>query len=89
MYAITTSDENHMKAKGIPTLKLKNEIIFDKYKDTLLNNKRAAIGFSCIRSNRHEIYTITHHKTSLSNYGDKRCWKNNTESYAYGHYRNI
>ena len=60
---------------------------FDKYKDTLINNKVEEITFSSIRSNKHEIYTITQNKTGLSNSDDKRWWKNNTESYAYGHYR--
>ena len=76
-----------MKAKGIPTFKLKKEMTFDKYKDTLFNNKKEEITFSSIRSNKHEIYTITQNKTGLSNRDDKRRWKNNTESYAYGHYR--
>ena len=87
MYVIKTSDETHTKAKGIPTFKLKKEMTFDKYKDTLINNKVEEITFSSIRSNKHEIYTITQNKTGLSNSDDKRWWKNNTDSYAYGHYR--
>ena len=86
MYAIKTEDGTHKKAKGIPKKKVEKELPFNKYKSTLNNTNRDKIKYTSIRSEKHVISTINQEKTGLSNYDDKRYWKNNLESLPYGHY---
>ena len=86
MYAIKTEDGIHKKAKGIPKRKVEKELPFNKYKSTLNNTNRDKIKYTSIRSEKHVISTsIDQEKTGLSNYDDKRYWKNNLESLPYGH----
>jgi len=86
MYAIKTEDGTHKKAKGIPKKKVEKELPFNKYKSTLNNITRDKINYTSIRSEKHVISIIKQEKTGLSNYDDKRYWKNNLESLPYGHY---
>ena len=86
MYAIKTEDGIHKKAKGIPKKKVEKELQFNKYKNTLNNINRDKINYTSIRSESHVINTINQEKTGLSNYDDKRYWKNFLESLPYGHY---
>ena len=74
------------KAKGIPKLKVDNQLPFEKYKRTLNTTINEIITYASIRSNRHDICTLNQEKLGLNNYDDKRYWLSNTESLPYGHY---
>ena len=78
--------EYTIKAKGIPKKKVEKELPFNNYKSTFNNITRDKINYTSIRSEKHVISTIKQEKTGLSNYDDKRYWKNNFESLPYGHY---
>ncbi len=87
MYAYKVEDNNEFKkAKGIPKKCLKRDLNFENYRKTLEENENKEVSFNCIRSFRHEIYSIECNKQGLSNYDNKRYYINNDVSYPHGHY---
>ena len=86
MYAIKLEDEVYKKAKGVPTHKVKNNIPFDQYRTTLMENTKDYIKFNTIRSFNHQLFSITCNKLGLSSFDNKRYWLDYKNSVAYGHY---
>ena len=80
-------DTQHRKAKGVPKKKVKTEMNFALYKETLEHNTKQTVTFNSIRSYNHQLYSITCCKTGLSNYENKRYYVDNNVSYPYGHYK--
>ena len=86
MYAIKTGDGIHKKQKEYPKIKLEKNYHLTNIKVHLIISTEIKINYTSIRSEKHVISTIKQEKTGLSNYDDKRYWKNNLESLPYGHY---
>ena len=63
---------NHKKAKGIKKCAIKQKIMFENYKDCLLNNKTVYRSQERFRSYYHDVYTKEVNKIALTNNGDKR-----------------
>ena len=73
-------------AKGIKKNVIKNNIMHDDYKETLLNNKQMYHKIKTIRSENHQLGSYELNKVSLSCFDDKRyIHKDGIKSYAYGH----
>ena len=89
MYSFEVENENkkHMKAKGVPTSALKANFEFKHFEHTLNNDTTQKVDFTCIRSNKHTIYTMDLNKVALSSYDNKRFYIDKINSYAYGHYK--
>ena len=74
------------KSKGIPKQKVKSELSYNCYDDTLKNNSCNTVTFNSIRSKAHQIYSVSQTKNSLCNYDNKRHWIDNYNSVPYGYY---
>ena len=73
-------------AKGIKKNVIKNKIMYDDYKETLLNNKQIYHKMKTIRSENHQLSSYEINKVSLSCFDDKRyIHEDGITSYAYGH----
>lgn len=86
MYTIKLDESLFKKAKGIPTHKVKKQITFDQYYNTLMENTKKYIKFNTIRSFNHQICSITCNKLGLSSFDNKRYWLDFKSSVPYGHY---
>ena len=85
-FRIHNEEKEEKKSKGIPKQKVKKEITYNHYNDTLEHNNCDTIKFNSIRSKAHQIYSIQQTKKSLSNYDNKRHWIDNYNSVPYGYY---
>ena len=73
-------------AKGIKKNVIKNNIMHDDYKETLLNNKQMYHKMKTIRSENHQLGSYELNKVSLCCFDDKRyIHDDGITSYAYGH----
>ena len=90
MYAIkvqeTDQDKEYKRAKGIPKHIVKNELNFKAYTQTFEENSKSRVNFNCIRSSKHQLYSINCSKSGLSNFENKRYYISNNHSLPYGHY---
>jgi hypothetical protein len=79
------------KAKGIKKNVVKREIAFDDYYRSLMGETKENIqqmtSFNCIRSIKHEVYSLTINKIGLCAHDDKRYLIDNINTYAHGHYK--
>ena len=73
------------KSKGIVKHKVKKELQYKTYEDTLINNSCDTVEFNSIRSKNHQLYSIKQVKQALSSFDNKRYYLNNVESLPYGH----
>ena len=73
------------KSKGIVKHKVKKELTYKQYEDTLIENRSDTVSFNTIRSKNHSIYTINQVKQCLSSYDNKRYYINSVESVPYGY----
>ena len=89
MYSVLFDNKQESKkAKGIVSYVTKNHIKHDMYKRTLQNRDMMYSKMNVIRSEKHQVYTMTLNKVSLSAYDDKRyILRDGIKSYAYGHYK--
>ena len=62
------------------------QLSYKTYEETLNRNCKEEVSFNTIRSKNHQIYSINQTKYALSNYDNKRYWRNDFESLPYGHY---
>lgn len=89
MYSIEY-DDNKSKSvgKGIPKATLKHQMNHLQYYECLKTGKHTNIKSTCIRSSKHELFSINAEKIALSTYDDKRyILENGKDSLAYGHYK--
>ena len=89
MYSVLfDNNEESKRAKGIVNCVTKYNIKHDMYRETLQNRNMMYSKMNVIRSEKHQLYTMTMNKVSLSCYDDKRYILNDgINSYAYGHYK--
>ena len=85
-YAYITDDSiKHEKAKGTKKCVIKREIIFENYKDCLLNNKNVYRSQQRFKSYNHDVYTEEVNKIALSSNDDKRLQTfDRITTYPYG-----
>ena len=73
------------KAKGTKTCVIKKHLNFDLYKNALFKNETIRCTQQRFKSNYHNIYTQTVHKTALNNKDDKRIQSfDGIHTYSYG-----
>ena len=74
-YAYLIDDgSEHKKAKGIKKCVIKRKLMFQNYKDCLLNNKTVYRPQERFKSYNHDVYTEEVNKIALSNNDDKIWW---------------
>ena len=66
------SGNGHKKSKGTKRCVIKQKLIFQNYKDCLLNNKTIYRSQERFKSYNHDAYTEEVNKIALSNNDDKR-----------------
>ena len=77
--------EEHKKAKGTKKCVIKKHLNFDLYKKGLFNNETRRCSQQRFKSDYHNIYTQTVHKTALDNKDDKRLQSfDGIHTYPYG-----
>ena len=85
---LTLTNIEEKKAKGIKKYAIKNKLIFDDFKECVLNKTTKRITQSNIRSYNHEVYTEIINKVALNWYDDKRyILENGIDTLAWGHYK--
>ena len=88
MYAFKVYNEmkEEKKSKGIVKHKVKRELSYQKYLETLTHNNCDTVSFNSIRSKNHQIYSINQVKQALSSYDNKRYFLDSINSLPYGFY---
>ena len=77
--------EEHKKAKGAKKCVIKKHLNFDLCKRALFNNETITWSQQIFKSDYHNIYTQTVHKTALDNKDDKRIQSfDGIHAYPYG-----
>ena len=89
LYSYSTEDAvEHNKCKGVKRSVVKQDILFQNYKNTLFDRQNFTIKQNVFRSYKHQLYTETVSKTALSCNDDKSyILNNNIETLTLGHYR--
>ena len=77
--------DEHKKAKSTKKCVIKKHLNFDLHKKALCNNETIRCSQQRFKSNYHNIYTQTVHKTALNNKDDKRIQSfDGIHTYPYG-----
>ena len=85
---LTLNNVEEKKAKGIKKYAIKNKLIFNDYKDCVLNKSTKRITQSNIRSYNHKVYTEIVNKIALNWYDDKRyIMENGIDTLSWGHHK--
>jgi hypothetical protein len=89
MYSIRVEGQDKVKKlKGVKKHIIKNQITFDDYLSCLMSGNETTIQQQLIKSDRHEVSTITQTKVALSPRDDKRYIIPGTvETLPWGHWR--
>ena len=69
---INATEENKRKAKGVKKNVIKKSLTFDDYKRCLFTEDELMKEMNSIRSQNHDIYSMTVNKVALSANDDKR-----------------
>ena len=78
-------DSEKKKAKGIKTCVTKRRLMFENYKDSLLNNRTILKSQLRFKSNYHNVYTEKVNKIALNSNDDKRLQTfDRITTYPYG-----
>ena len=85
-YAYLDDDgNNHKKAKGTKKCVIKQELMFQNFKDCWSNNKNVYRSQQRFKSYNHDVYTEEVNKIALSSNNDKRLRKyDKITTYPYG-----
>ena len=76
---------DHKKAKGTKKGLIKQELMFQNFKDCWSNNKNVYRSQQRFKSYNHDVYTEEVNKVAISNNDDKRIQTSNgIETYPYG-----
>ena len=86
-FKVYNQEKEEKKNKGVPKQKVKRELNYKKYLETLEDNTCDTVRFNSIRSKNHQVYSINQVKQALSSYCNKRYWYDKINSYPYGHFR--
>ena len=86
IYAYLEDDGNdHKKAKGTKKCVIKQELMFQNFKDCLSNNKNVYRSQQRFKSYNHDVYTEEVNKISLTGNDDKRLQTfDEITTYPYG-----
>ena len=89
IYSYTMEDgKGGMTAKGIKKNVIKEDIMHEDYKKTLINEEQMRHKMRTIRSVKHKLQSFKINKISPSCFDNKRyIYDNGTSSYAYGRYK--
>ncbi|XP_071568779.1 uncharacterized protein [Temnothorax nylanderi] len=89
MYALRVDGKKDCKkAKGVKNNVVARTITFDDYTRCLRDEIEMTRSQSCIRSKKHEVYTVSETKIALSPYDDKRyIIPDSTDTLPWGHYK--
>ena len=75
----------HKKSKGTKKCVIKQKLMFQNFKDCLLNNKAASRSQERLKRYNHDVYTEEVNKIALNNNDDKRMQTfDGIETYPYG-----
>lgn len=88
-YIVDDEKDKHIKCKGVSKSFVKHHIRHETLKEVLYAETKEecfkSASFKCIRSEKHQINTITVNKISMNSFDNKRNWTNPEESLAIGH----
>ena len=87
MYSLDLGTSQKKVAKGVNKAVIKKVLNHSHYKRVLFEQKAMLHEMYRIQSHKHRLSTLKINKLSLTDYDDKRYFLNETESYAYGHFR--
>ena len=87
MYSLDLGTSQKKVAKGVNKAVIKKVLDHSHYKRVLFEQKAMLHEMYRIQSHKHQVSTLKINKLSLSPYDDKRYFLNETDSYAYGHFR--
>jgi hypothetical protein len=88
MYSLLVGDTAKKTAKGVSKSVVKQQVNHMHYYQCLFRREYMVHQMHTIRSEAHELYTMTVNKVSLSPYDDKRyILANGFDTLAYGHYK--
>ncbi len=86
MYSIKLHDNSEKKTlKGISKFVRDRQISHEDYKNTLFGGQNQKHEIRAIRSFKHDVYTLSQTKTSLSACNDKKFMMSDFRAYSYGH----
>ena len=78
-------DSENKKAKGVNRCVIKRRLMFENYKDSLLNNKTIMRSQLRLKSDHHNVYTEEVNKIALNSNDDKRLQTfDRVTTYPYG-----
>ena len=85
-YTYLMGDDSEMKkAKGVKRCVIKRRLMFENYKDSLLNNKTIMRSQLRFKSDHHNVYTEEVNKIALNSNDDKRLQTfDRVTTYPYG-----
>jgi hypothetical protein len=89
LYSIRKSDGIELRAKGVQSSAVENQLTFNDYKNVLQNNGKVYVKCHRISSVKHKLTSVTQNKVGLVSNDDKRVDLHD-EGYntlAHGHYR--
>ena len=87
MYSINSAKEEKTSKGNVKSVD-KKDLKHEMYDMTLQTSSKMYSKMNIIRSIKHNVYTMTVNKISLSAYDDKRyLLDDGITSYAYGHYK--
>jgi hypothetical protein len=90
MYSLKYGESDKKAAKGVKKYVIRDQLKHDSYKECLFRNEVQRHSMNMIRSDHHNLYTVTQCKRTLSSYDDKRhLLDDGISSLAYGHYKII
>ena len=78
-------DSENKKTKGVNRRVIKRRLMFENYKDSLLNNKTIMRSQLRLKSDHHNVYTEEVNKIALNSNDDKRLQTfDRVTTYPYG-----
>ena len=86
-YAIVTGKSVTKHIKGIKRSSVAKQISVSDFENCLFNHELITCTQNCIRSKKHNVYTVCEHKLALNPFDDKRYLiPNSTETLPWGYY---
>jgi hypothetical protein len=88
-YIVEDDVKEHLKCKGVKKSASDKQLSHKDYKNTLFKRTNKSITQNCIRSYRHQLYSIQQTKIGIS-YNDDKVFicDNNINTITFGHYKN-
>ena len=88
LYSFKIEEKDEKKCKGVKKSEVKRTINFKNYKDCRFTGNKQMGSMNVIRSHKHEVFSETINKVSLSSEDDKRIiCEDGVHTLAKGHYK--